>query len=125
MLLDGVEFGKVKSKQQTPSQYKAVKRQNTERVFFIAPNSQWDYLSVPKVILSAIQNPNYSLNYNLPNFSRIRFNMFNPSYKLGIRNITNWELYNVINFSGALNRTTFWRLDNGVYEKISKPYWIK
>ena len=79
----------------------------------------------PQEILRAIQNPNNSLNFNLTNFSRTRFNMFNPSDKLGVGNVTNWELYNIINTSGALNRTTFWRLENGVYEKISKPYWIK
>ncbi len=76
-------------------------------------------------IRSAIQNPNNSLHFDMTGFSQTQYKMFNPNDIVRFGNITNFEIHTIINTSGALDRTTFYKLINGAYQEISRPYWIK
>jgi RHS repeat-associated protein len=77
-------------------------------------------------IQSAMANPDNTLHFNLTGFDEIRYELFEKLYDPTILpsqgNITNWELYNIYNTSGMLQRTTFYRLINGSYQIVPKPF---
>lgn len=75
-----------------------------------------------EVIQSTIENGNNRLHFNLTGFSKYRYSKFNPNGPIGIGNITNWELHTIYNTSGALERTTFHKLIDGVYQTVPKPF---
>jgi hypothetical protein len=72
-------------------------------------------------ILEAIENTANNLHFNLTGFSRSRFMRFKPTDIVGHDNVTNWELYTIYNTPGALERTTFYKIVDGVYEIVPKP----
>lgn len=72
-------------------------------------------------IQAAIKNPHNQLHFNLDGFSRFQFNRFDPSGKVTIGNITNWELHTIRSTPGALQRTTFWQ--NG--STVPTPSWLR
>ncbi|MGX5854410.1 DUF6443 domain-containing protein [Dyadobacter jiangsuensis] len=73
-------------------------------------------------ILSEILNPDNTLHFNLTNFSKYQYSRFKPTDLVGHRNITNWELYTIYHTPGALERTTFYKYVNGVYQVVPKPF---
>jgi len=73
-------------------------------------------------ILAEIGNPKNALHFNLTEFSMYRYSKFKPTDLVGHRNITNWELYTIYNTPGALERTTFYKLLNGRYQIVPKPF---
>jgi RHS repeat-associated protein len=73
-------------------------------------------------ILSAIENGSNNLHFNLTGFSKYRFSKFNPNGIINHGNITNWELHTILNNPGALQRTTFYKFSNGVYNSVPNPF---
>lgn len=73
-------------------------------------------------ILSAINNPNNNLHFNLTGFSKIQYSRFNPEGFINHGNITNWELNTILTSPGALERTTFYKFSNGSYNIVSNPF---
>jgi hypothetical protein len=73
-------------------------------------------------IASVIENGSNRLHFNLTGFSKIRYKMFDPKGFIGRNNVTNWELHKIYNTPGALQRTTFYKFENGVYKVVSKPF---
>ena len=76
----------------------------------------------PDKILSVINNSSNNLHFNLTGFSRVQFSKFNPANPVGYRNITNWELHNILSNPSALQRTTFYKFSNGGYQIIPNPF---
>ena len=77
-------------------------------------------------ILSAINNTNNNLHFNLTGFSKYRYYRFENNYTTGdpfsYNNITNWELHTILENPSTLSRTTFWQLKNGRYMTVPNPF---
>ncbi|HRI58580.1 MAG TPA: FG-GAP-like repeat-containing protein [Saprospiraceae bacterium] len=76
----------------------------------------------PDEILAAIKNPNNKINFDLTDFSKARYRLFDPSKPVTSGNITNWELHTIYNTPGVLERTTFWKFNGGMYRIVPKPF---
>lgn len=73
-------------------------------------------------ILSAINDVNNNLHINLTGFSRYRYSKFNSNNPVTYNNIFNWEIRSVLDNPNALQRATFYRSVNGIYNIIPNPF---
>jgi hypothetical protein len=74
-------------------------------------------------ILAAMKNSNNTLHFDLTGFSKTQYlTRFDPTQLPKYPNITNWEIHTIYNTPGLLERTTFYRLETGIYEIVPGPF---
>ncbi len=72
-------------------------------------------------IEAAIQNPNNRIHFILDDFRLRNYWKFDPAAPVVHGNITNWEIYTIMNNPSILSRTTFYRTIDGVVTPTSLP----
>jgi RHS repeat-associated protein len=77
----------------------------------------------PNEIEQAIKNSSNNLHFNLTDFTKWKYMKYNNNpTRPTLGNITNWELFNIYNIPGALERTKFYKFINGSYQVVPKPF---